>query len=717
MLLRSLLTALLAAAPARAALKTVSLPAAPLAPATGPSAAVPAAPGLYPGTPAAPAAAAFSPGMIGAPPAAALPQSVPPAAPAAAAPKLSAAAQLSAAAPPPGGGPAGPRAPGGVFDGSAGGPVAPEDLPALAPAEQLDASGFYAPVAERLGWERAAEPGLRWLGFYRDLYRSLSAELPPGHPYRSETARGPVFVVGGSDVAMALLHLPRSVAGSPVNLFARSAGVSPLDLWMSVRVPGRGRAGGDELGVDPESTLSLVRMAQARAAGAEEAIDAAHANVLLKWHALALTPDGLEVRALDDSSARDLRSGVLRLSAKKGDLDFYELHYNLILAYRALEESPRRWMLEPATRELIARSAAALPPAEAARALDLAAEAVAQGRGLAKKEAVKRLLDFAGKRLGPSARAALARAAVALPADSGGLTAKQARPPRPGSRAELSRLAAPWRTDEHLRRLEAEPRAPEETFRFALIGDAEPGRFWVWRKLFNAPGVFARQLRAAERQPVDFILQLGDMVSRGILRNFLAFFRELAAIAPRTPYLTVIGNHDRRSPHGITDSKLYRSLFGRTDYWFERGAWRFVVLDSSAQRVTPEQLRWLDGALDTGKRTIVFTHVPPASISAWTDFGRLKGVGGFKTGADAFTEIVARRGVERVYVGHVHALDAREHRGATYVLTGGGGSPLYPTKAGDARHHYLVVELGPEGLTEMVHSLERQPEALTVRRD
>src|SRR5206468_1217357 len=132
--------------------------------------------------------------------------------------------------------------------------------------------------------------------------------------------------------------------------------VNPLELWTSVQVPGHGRAGDDEIGVDPESTLSLVRMAQARAAGAAEALDAAHANVLLKWHALALTPQGLEVRALDERSAADLRSGTLRLSLNKGDLDFYELHYNLIIAYRALEESPRRWTLDPATRELIARS-------------------------------------------------------------------------------------------------------------------------------------------------------------------------------------------------------------------------------------------------------------------------------------------------------------------------------------------------------------------------
>jgi 3',5'-cyclic AMP phosphodiesterase CpdA len=270
-------------------------------------------------------------------------------------------------------------------------------------------------------------------------------------------------------------------------------------------------------------------------------------------------------------------------------------------------------------------------------------------------------------------------------------------------RAKLLRAAAPWRTEEQLRRLEREPRRPDESFRFALIGDAEPGRFWFSRRLFNERGVFPRLLSAADAQPVDFIFQLGDMVSRGVKRNFLRFFELLSRMRPSRPYLTAIGNHDRQSPHGVSNGRLYQALFGPSDYFFDRGGWRVVVLDTSARRLTPGQLAWLDDALDTELKKIVITHVPPAPLSEWTDWGRLRGVGGFREGAAEFMGILERRGAARVYMGHIHALGALTVRGVRYILTGGGGSPLYPGPVKNRFHHYLTIDAGPDGLSETVH--------------
>ncbi|MBI3566129.1 MAG: metallophosphoesterase, partial [Elusimicrobia bacterium] len=282
-----------------------------------------------------------------------------------------------------------------------------------------------------------------------------------------------------------------------------------------------------------------------------------------------------------------------------------------------------------------------------------------------------------------------------------------------GALAAARALAAPLRTAEQLARLAAAPRAEGETFRFELIGDAEPGRFWFSRALFNRDkSAFWKLLRRADAAGADFIVQLGDMVSRGVLRNFLEFFRRLRAHAPATPFLTVIGNHDRRSPHGVSDDRVYRELFGGTDYAFARGGWRFVVVDTSAGRLTAAQLSWLARALDGRTPTVVFTHMPPAPLGEWTDFGR-KGAGGFREGAREFMRLMSERGVKRVYVGHVHALDALERGGVRYVLSGGGGSPLYPGPVARRLHHSLTVELGPGGrVEETVRPLDGPPHAL-----
>ena len=294
-------------------------------------------------------------------------------------------------------------------------------------------------------------------------------------------------------------------------------------------------------------------------------------------------------------------------------------------------------------------------------------------------------------------------------AASGHLVVSPRRAPAAGLHGWLQRAAAPWRTASQLARLSGAPRPAGEPFRFAVIGDAEPGRFWIWRKLFNrAPGAFWRLLARADASGPDFIVQLGDMVSRGVVRNFVDFFVRLRAAAPRAPYLTVIGNHDRRSPHGVTDSAVYRSLFGGTNYAFERGGWRFVVVDSSARRITRDQLAWLDRTLAADKPTVVFTHMPPAPLGEWTDFGR-KGSGGFKEGAAEFMRLMSERKVARVYMGHVHALGVLDRGGVRYVLTGGGGSPLFPGPVRTRLHHALTVDVGADGPVETVHPLDGAP--------
>lgn len=288
----------------------------------------------------------------------------------------------------------------------------------------------------------------------------------------------------------------------------------------------------------------------------------------------------------------------------------------------------------------------------------------------------------------------------------GYLVASPAAAPQPGALGPLQAQARPWRTEEQLARLASSPRSSGESFRFAVIGDAEPGRFWIARKLFNSPGVFWKLLARAERSKPDFILQLGDMVSRGTVARFGDFFRGLAAARPRTPYLTVIGNHDRHKPHGVTNDRVYRAAFGGTDYHFDRAGRRFIILDSSAGKVTRAQLAWLAGVLDPSMPTVVFTHIPPAPLSEWTDWGRIKGAGGFREGSEAFMGLMSANKVQRVYMGHIHGLGTLERDGVRYVLTGGGGSPLFPGPVKKRLHHWLSVEAGPEGLIETVHAAD-----------
>ncbi len=272
---------------------------------------------------------------------------------------------------------------------------------------------------------------------------------------------------------------------------------------------------------------------------------------------------------------------------------------------------------------------------------------------------------------------------------------------------DLKRLSARWRTDRQLKRLSHLPTAGGDRVSFAVLGDVEPSRFWIYRKLFNEEGVFARQMEEIQKEKVNFIVQLGDMVEKGEPHRYEKFFGQLKrAWKGGRPYLTVIGNHDRSRPNGKSWSTMYRGLFGDANYFFDHARTRFVVLDSSYKRVTAAQLRWLDMVLSTPQRKIVFTHMPPVHLGLWGGVGKLHSLGGFIGGAREFSQVAAKHGVSRVYMGHVHAFGVQDHLGVRYVLTGGGGSALFPSGSADRFHHFLTVDLGPHGIRERVHALD-----------
>jgi predicted phosphodiesterase len=280
-------------------------------------------------------------------------------------------------------------------------------------------------------------------------------------------------------------------------------------------------------------------------------------------------------------------------------------------------------------------------------------------------------------------------------------------------------MAFRFRTARQLRRLSRLSGAVGDKVSFAVLGDAEPSRFWIYRKLFNREGVFHDQMHELQATPLTFTVQLGDMVSKGTVAHYEDFFRGLRRVWSGRPYITVIGNHDRSRPNGKSHSTLYRGLFGKPNYFFDHAGVRFVVLDSSAKRVSRTQLKWLKMALDVPGRKIVFTHMPPVQLSLWGGVGRVHELGGFIGGAREFAEIVSAAKVSRVYMGHVHAFGVQDHGGVRYVLTGGGGSALFPSGNDDRFHHYLTVEISATAVRDRVHTLDGKtfaiPHGLVLR--
>lgn len=288
---------------------------------------------------------------------------------------------------------------------------------------------------------------------------------------------------------------------------------------------------------------------------------------------------------------------------------------------------------------------------------------------------------------------------------------------------DIREAAKTWGNAAQIRLLLSRGPEPKASFTFAVIGDMEPGRF-AWERVFT-PGKDAstKLLKAmGERRP-DFVFQLGDFVSQGDAAHYRAYLKKIQAEAP-APFLTVIGNHDRSRPNGDADKDLYAALHGPGDFYLDYNGWRFIGLDTSDRVLRPDQVAWLDAALATDHRKVLFMHVPPHYLK-----GKFKGCGPkplaipkkkrgyfqdvkagyFTDGSAAFEELVTARRVERVYVAHIHAFGVARYRGVTYVLTGGGGSPLYPMPPGEPQckmAHFIEAEARAAGLTETVRELD-----------
>jgi predicted phosphodiesterase len=206
----------------------------------------------------------------------------------------------------------------------------------------------------------------------------------------------------------------------------------------------------------------------------------------------------------------------------------------------------------------------------------------------------------------------------------------------------------------------------------------------------------------------DFVLHTGDMVAHGSSPEewqiFFAIEQELMARAPLFP---VLGNHEGMAA-------LYFDLFhlpgNERWYSFDYGPVHFVALQAdNIADLSPEgeQMRWLRADLEATDRPwkLAFFHVPPySSLQREGDDERVRLV---------LATLLEQYGVQLVFNGHDHSYQRLEVDGITYVVTGGGGAPLYslgtlhPALVAHAvDYHALLVTVHGSRLTAVAVSAE-----------
>lgn len=210
----------------------------------------------------------------------------------------------------------------------------------------------------------------------------------------------------------------------------------------------------------------------------------------------------------------------------------------------------------------------------------------------------------------------------------------------------------------------------DPSFSFAVVGDSQ-GR----------NGNLAAILEEIKKQKPDFLVHLGDMVPAGNEEEYQDFLDTMKSLP--VPFYTVPGNHDVKNG----GMEFYRNNLAPEYYQFSYHGYNFVFLNSSAMTLNDEQMSWLSAVLNSSGPAFVFLHVPPDD-----PLGKDHGFLDAKQ-ARLFKNLMIRSGspVQAVFSGHVHMFSQQMNQGVPFVVSGGGGAPLYAAPDEGGYHHFTLV--------------------------
>ncbi len=169
----------------------------------------------------------------------------------------------------------------------------------------------------------------------------------------------------------------------------------------------------------------------------------------------------------------------------------------------------------------------------------------------------------------------------------------------------------------------------------------------------------------------DFALHTGDFVADGrVAAQWTTFFTVEQDLLRQSPLFGALGNHEMNSAEYFDAFHLPGN---ERWYSFDYGDTHFTALqvDGYADYAPGSaQYTWLENDLASTDRLwkIVFFHIPPYSSGSH---------GGNSSVRDALCPLFAQHGVDLVFNGHDHDYERSVVSDVTYIVTGGGGAPLY----------------------------------------
>jgi len=236
-------------------------------------------------------------------------------------------------------------------------------------------------------------------------------------------------------------------------------------------------------------------------------------------------------------------------------------------------------------------------------------------------------------------------------------------------------------------------------FQFALVGDSRDGEK-VYRQLMQ---------RFLDRKP-NFVIHLGDMVTRAGGKEWKEFFEISKPID--VPFFPVMGNHEGGGT--LRGEEMYQKQFvlpeGRTYYAFHAGGCLFVILDSEKgkEKIVDEQGAWLEDTLSSSNEKFKFVFIHRPLFLPMDSFKTGRAMDKYPIERDRLHQLFMKSGVKAVFAGDDHRYDRTERNNILYIITGGGGAPIYTFKDSGGYFHYVWVSVESGKMEAEVIDLDGQ---------
>jgi len=247
-------------------------------------------------------------------------------------------------------------------------------------------------------------------------------------------------------------------------------------------------------------------------------------------------------------------------------------------------------------------------------------------------------------------------------------------------------------------------------FSFAVFGDSRP---WGNKPI---PDVCKKIVADIERQRPALIFHTGDFIYgyNDTPSQLLNEYAQAKAVfsAFSAPLIIAPGNHDYFS---ADSERLFHQYTRQAPYFsLDKEGCHFIVLNTEIKGqkgvITGAQWEWLKNDLaqaKTARAIFVFLHIPlfastsprrSATGPEYTWFSSEKN-------RDRLAALFAQYKVHTVFAGHNHLYFKTRHSGVNYVVTGGGGAPLYAKPSRGGFYHWVLARVTENGVS------------LSVRRD